>query len=220
MTKTYVLIDLQNKRPQPSNIAAWIGNEGEAWIFYGEQELGLLAPYFEIGPQVSIVPISRPGNNSLDFHLIMYLGYLIAKRAGRCRFIVVANDRDYDPAVDHAQSEGIDVVRFAELPETPHTITESPTPVARSDSLLESAPSLRPKMADAPKSKKARTSIAVYAGILRDIKLNRPRDLQALRSRIRSRLGRDTPERVAQVLEHLATMDVIRIDGEALTYLD
>jgi hypothetical protein len=39
--------------------------------------------------------------NSLDFHLVMYLGYLIARRESG-RFIVVADDRDYDAAIEHA----------------------------------------------------------------------------------------------------------------------
>ena len=106
MPKTYVLVDLQNRQPEPAHIASWIGTDGEVWIFYGEHELNLLPHYFEIGPQVSIVPISRPGQNALDFHLVMYLGYLIAKCERSARFVVVAGDRDYDAAIEHACAQG------------------------------------------------------------------------------------------------------------------
>ncbi|WP_143100291.1 hypothetical protein [Variovorax sp. 770b2] len=43
MTKTYLLIDLQSRQPAPEYVSSRIGENGEAWIFYGEQEIGLLA---------------------------------------------------------------------------------------------------------------------------------------------------------------------------------
>ena len=61
MTKTYLLIDLENRQPVPKDVAAWMGEVGEAWIFFAEQQ-------------------KRPGKNSLDFHLVLYLGYLVVKR--------------------------------------------------------------------------------------------------------------------------------------------
>lgn len=45
MSKTYLLIDLQNRHPPPEYVASWMGPNGEAWIFYGEHEIGLLAQY-------------------------------------------------------------------------------------------------------------------------------------------------------------------------------
>lgn len=53
------------------------GSNGETWIFYGEHEIGLLAPYMELGDRVSLVDVSRPGKNSLVFHLVLYRGYLV-----------------------------------------------------------------------------------------------------------------------------------------------
>ena len=60
MSKTYLLIDLQNRHPAPEDVASWMGSDGAAWIFYGEHEIGLLAPYMELGDRVSLVDISRP----------------------------------------------------------------------------------------------------------------------------------------------------------------
>ena len=114
VTKTYVLVDLQNRRPAFEHVEACIGKTGEAWIFYGEQELPLLPNYWQIGEQVSIVPISRPGKNSLDFHLVLYLGYLVAKDR-KARFIIVAADKDYDAAIEHARGQGINVERVLDL---------------------------------------------------------------------------------------------------------
>lgn len=97
MSKTYLLIDLQNRHPPPEDVASWMGSNGEAWIFYGEHEIGLLAPYMELGDRVSLVDISRPGKNSLDFHLVLYLDYLVGRHEPGARFAIVAADGDYDP---------------------------------------------------------------------------------------------------------------------------
>lgn len=41
--------------------------------------------------------------NSLDVHLVFYLGYLTAKHLER-RFVVLAKDIDYDPPLAHART--------------------------------------------------------------------------------------------------------------------
>lgn len=114
-TRTCLLIDLENRQPPPELVAQCIGELGEAWIFFGEQQTKRLPHYFAIGNQISIVPIARPGKNSMDFHVMLYLGYLIAKRKKHARFVIVSADSGYDPAIAHAKAEGIDVARVAEL---------------------------------------------------------------------------------------------------------
>jgi hypothetical protein len=225
VTKTYVLVDLQNRKPPFEHVEACIGETGEAWIFYGEQELELLPNYWQIGRQVSIVPISRPGNNSLDFHLVLYLGYLVAKDR-KARFIVVAADRDYDPAIAHAFGEGIDVIRVTELPVEIPTSRQAAAPTK-----TDATSKLQPPRATALVPTKVhalgigapdrlpptKTTTAIYAGILKDIRgPNRPGNLEALKARIRSRFGKAaTPTKIADVLARLETMDVIKIvDGE------
>lgn len=233
VAKTYLLIDLENRQPTPEHVAAWIGQDGEAWVFYGEQQINLLPNYWQLGDQVSIVPISRPGKNSLDFHLVLYLGYLVARREKGSRFVIVAADADYDPAVAHARAEGIDVVRLPELP-MPEVSDESSIPDApqlpaakrRASGALArtAAPAKSPAPADRELAKtptKAKTTISIYAGILKDIRgPNRPGDLKALTSRIQSRIGQKAaPEKVGEVMTRLATMDVIQVVNGELHYL-
>jgi hypothetical protein len=212
MPKTYMLIDLQNQQPAPAHVASWIGDVGEAWIFFGEHELGLLPHYFEIGPQVSIVPIARPGNNSLDFHLVMYLGYLIARCKQPARFVVVASDRDYDAAIEHACSQGFQVERISPLPAAPTTTSE------RTIGVETSAPADTALTTRARRSEK-KTAIAAYAGILSDLRSNPPGNLKALRNRIGSRLGDESSPSIDEIIDHLRTMDVVDIQGDTLRYL-
>ena len=42
MTKPYLLVDLENRQPEPERVAARIGESDEAWIFFGEQQMNLL----------------------------------------------------------------------------------------------------------------------------------------------------------------------------------
>ena len=48
VSKTRLLIDLQNRHPPLKDVASWMGSNGEAWIFYGAHEFGPLAPYMEL----------------------------------------------------------------------------------------------------------------------------------------------------------------------------
>lgn len=127
--KTIVLIDLENRRPAAEHVAAWMGADGEAWIFYGEHEIEFLwKTYLPLGEQVSIVPIAKTGNNALDFHLVMYLGFMIANRRGS-RFVVVSGDTGYDAPLEHARSMKVDVIRIADLGAPPSSDVAPPAPV-------------------------------------------------------------------------------------------
>ena len=220
MVTTCLLIDLENRQPPPEHVAAWMGEAGEAWIFYGEQQINLLPNYFQLGERVSVVPISRPGKNSLDFHLVLYLGYLVAKRKKGARFVVVAADADYDAAIAHARGEGIDVARVSELPmKTPvngQAIAGPPASIATKRAVRQPKAS---KTTKAPT--RIKTTSAIYAGILKDIQgPNRPGDLKALTSRIQSRIGPENePAKVAKVMARLETMDVVKVVAGDLVYL-
>ncbi|MDM0002508.1 PIN domain-containing protein [Variovorax sp. J22P240] len=201
MTKTYLLIVLQNRKPSPDRVASWIGAEGEAWIFFGEQEISMLPKYQELGGQVSIVDISRPGKNSLDFHLVLYLGYLVGRRESNARFMIVAGDGDYDPAVAHARSKGVKVERVDSLDVVPVAVAPSPK--------------------SGPKGGKQRSVDVACDGILKDIRgSSRPRTLATLKTRIQSRIGQQPEaDKVAAVIAKLEAMEVIKVVDGALNYV-
>lgn len=56
------------------------------------------------------VPISRTGNNALDFHLAFYLGYVAAKNP-KGRLVLIANDKGHDPMIVHAKTSGFTAKR-------------------------------------------------------------------------------------------------------------
>ena len=102
MTKTYLLVDLQNRQPAPEHCASRVGADGEAWIFYGEREIDLLAQYTELGDQLSLVDIDKPRKNPLDIHPVLYLGYRPGRHEPGTCFVIVPADRNYGPAIAHS----------------------------------------------------------------------------------------------------------------------
>ena len=113
-TGVHLLIDLENVQPSPLEVEAWLGEAGEAWVFYGPHQLKRKAAFEVDSPRSTLVPIARPGANSLDFHLVFYLGYLAAKHP-ECRFVVLAKDTDYDPPIAHANTLAFSVERLPSL---------------------------------------------------------------------------------------------------------
>lgn len=226
MTKTYLLIDLQNRQPAPDYVASWMGADGEAWIFFGEHEIGLLAQYMELGDRVSLVDISKPGKNSLDFHLVLYLGYLVGRHEPRARFVIVAADGDYDPAIVHARSKGRQVERMEVLGPAPVKVKSLPLQKA---TFSQSSTALRPVagniaviMPSAPRTKKSKSVDQISSEILKDlVEAGKPKTLDALKKRIQWRFGPEpVPKEVADVMSQLVTSGVIKIADGSLQYVD
>lgn len=113
MSARFLLIDLESVQPSPSDVVAWLGESGSAWVFHGPHQTKLLPTYSAIGNRVALVPISRPGKNSLDFHLVFYLGYLTARNPN-AKFAVLSKDTGYDPAIAHALTLEFDLLRIEE----------------------------------------------------------------------------------------------------------
>ena len=115
-TGVHLLVDLENVQPSPKEVEAWLGDAGEAWVFYGPNQLKRKAGFEVDSPRSTLIPISRTGSNSLDFHLVFYLGYLAAKHPS-CRFVVLAKDTGYDPPIAHARTLAFSVRRMNSLPQ-------------------------------------------------------------------------------------------------------
>lgn len=65
-------------QPSPTHIKSWMRDKGPAWVFHSHL-LKMLPKYPALRQCVTVVPISRPGKNSLDFDLVFHLGYLTAR---------------------------------------------------------------------------------------------------------------------------------------------
>lgn len=247
-TGVHLLVDLENVQPSPLEVEAWLGEAGEAWVFYGPHQLKRKAAFEAGSPRSTLVPIARPGANSLDFHLVFYLGYLAAKHP-ECRFVVLAKDTDYDPPIAHAKTLAFSVERLPSLSiavpasiktssaaappaAAPSAIKKTATPPKKTKTALSKPVPVQtakekvlPKVQVAQRSevKKLATRklpIAMYRDLLKDLNgPNRPGSLAALQRHIQTKFGpTSVPEKVQMLVERLLTADVIFLNGGELSY--
>lgn len=108
--ETHVLLDYENVQPSDDDLRALVPGVSDAWVFHSPQQKKVEARFTSFGNRVVLVPISKQGKNALDFHLSYYMGY-ITSRNPNARFVVVANDKGYDPMLDHARELGFAVER-------------------------------------------------------------------------------------------------------------
>lgn len=216
---THLLVDLENVQPPASSVRDRLGETGKGWIFHGPHQRKRLAEYEALGERVTLVPIARTGSNALDFHLVFYLGYLLA-RDPCSEFVVVTGDKGYDPAIEHARLLSFEVRRIpalgtadgamgqgvvkaqgkmaaAKQPATKKPAARKPSAKAAANKPATKPAAKKPvakksaaKKSAAKKCAAAKTLDSVYRNVLAGLQAsNRPRTLAALERTIQARLG-------------------------------
>ncbi len=102
---THVLLDFENVQPTEDELRALVPDASQVWVFHGPHQRQVEERFASFGADVTAVPISKTGKNALDFHLSFYMGY-IASRNQASAMVVVANDKGYEPMLEHARSMG------------------------------------------------------------------------------------------------------------------
>ncbi|MEI2679102.1 MAG: nucleotide pyrophosphohydrolase [Burkholderiaceae bacterium] len=115
---THVLIDYENVQPSEEELKKMVPEAGQVWVFHGPQQRQTEQRFASFGAGVTAVPISKTGKNALDFHLSFYVGY-IASRNPASKMVVVANDKGYEPMLEHARGLGFAVRRQSHGPNKP-----------------------------------------------------------------------------------------------------
>lgn len=100
--KVHLLVDWENVQPHGAQLKALAPHGTDVWLFRSPLQRIDAAWHAEYGDSVTQVPIARPGKNALDFHLSWYMGYISARQPD-ATFIVVSNDKGYDPMLEHAR---------------------------------------------------------------------------------------------------------------------
>jgi len=107
MSGTHVLLDYENVQITEAELRALVPDASQVWVFHGPHQRQVEQRFASFGADVTAVPISKTGKNSVDFHLSFYMG-CIASRNQASAMVVVANDKGYEPMLEHARS-----MRFA-----------------------------------------------------------------------------------------------------------
>ena len=103
---TQVLLDYENVQPTEDELRTLVPDASQVWVFHGPHQRQIEQRFSSFGTNVTAVPISRTGKNALDFHLSFYMGYT-ASRNQASAMVVVANDKGYEPMLEHARSMGV-----------------------------------------------------------------------------------------------------------------
>jgi NTP pyrophosphatase (non-canonical NTP hydrolase) len=107
---THVLLDYENVQPSDAELRALVPDVDQVWVFHGPRQREVERRFASFGTGATAVPISKTGKNALDFHLSFYMGY-IASRNPDSKMVVVANDKGYEPMLEHAKAMGFVVRR-------------------------------------------------------------------------------------------------------------
>lgn len=107
---THVLLDYENVQPSDAELRSLVPDVDQVWVFHGPHQREVEKRFASFGTGATAVPISKTGKNALDFHLSFYMGY-IASRNPNSKMVVVANDKGYEPMLEHAKAMGFVVRR-------------------------------------------------------------------------------------------------------------
>ena len=123
--ETYYLIDFENVNDAGLACSNQLGSHDHIHIFSTKNapKIGIksLTNFNDADFYSHIIPA---GNQSLDMHLIAYLGYLIGKNASqKCKYIIVSKDNDYDNIISFFKKLSPSIVtRQLQIDTTPKKI--------------------------------------------------------------------------------------------------
>lgn len=106
--ETYYLIDFENVHEEGFIGSQQLGHNDHIHLFSTKN-----APKISIETlchlnSVNLISHEIPvGNQSLDMHLISYLGYLIGKKENHCKYVIISNDTDYDNVITFWKEQNI-----------------------------------------------------------------------------------------------------------------
>jgi hypothetical protein len=239
----HVLVDLENVQPPAALLEDLAPGFADAWIFHGPHQEKLSKTFKTlIGERATLVPITRTGNNALDFHLSFYLGYVAAKHPD-ARLVVVANDKGYEPMIEHAVSLGFEVRREgydaaekttskkaapAKKATAKKKVAKKVTPAAKKSASKKKAPTKK-KLAAAivvtPKKSPPSKDLDTPAALRRAAKafskmgVERPQKRSSFLRHLSSILGKHTSEEtLTKAVAHLQKCGIVAIDGDKVTY--
>lgn len=240
--RVHLLVDWENVQPSGEALRALVRDATDIWLFHGPKQRVDDSGHRQVfgETQVTKVPRTGAGRNALDFQLSYYLGY-ISSRWPNGAFIVVSNDRGYDPMLAHASELLGFTARRCEVPRaapaasartggsnvTPFPSMEPAAKAAPADCTLASGSTKalpRPEggMQAAVVRKAGKQDMArVLAALQAFPESERPASRGGLLAFVGKVLGGETvhPERAIHALSQLQALRMVRVKADGVTYL-
>lgn len=235
---TYLLLDLENVTPTPTQVAAVRGGQVHLWIFRGPKQgkfdAELAEAWQPLGSQVRHIKSTKDGKNALDFLIAYELGRLRQQheREGiTARYVIVSGDGGFESLLAHVatgfSSEAASrVTRTFSLSEAVDSLGTSDQQAVEPTRAVEPAvpvgsPAAQPKKAAGKTLRKSMVAddIDMVVRGLRESPKNRPADRKALEHHAVSLLRNQVTAAVGQaVTAELLKRGWIKLNGKKLEY--
>lgn len=114
--ETYYLIDFENVHNEGIANIESMTKDDHVHIFSTQNALNIRQDIFWLSGDIQshLVPVRK---QSLDMHLVSYLGYLLGIHGRQCAYIIISKDKDYDNIVRFWKEEGYsNIYRREKLP--------------------------------------------------------------------------------------------------------
>jgi hypothetical protein len=162
-------------------------------VFAGELQSKLPTDFVEkalaMAPRCDLVRTNGNGSNALDFHIAYYLGKGVCEFPN-AQFVIVSNDKGFDPLVRHLVKNGIKCRRDGQARPAPASKTPLPAHAQAVADLLK-----------------------------RSQKKKRPRKRSTLTNYLATHFNKKmTAEEIKQAVEHLLRAGLIAGTEAAVTY--
>lgn len=135
--ETFYLIDFENVHEDGLSGSANLGSHDHIYLFYTKNapkiSIKELAGLHSANLSTQEIP---NGNQSLDMHLVSYLGYLIGTNINnKCKYVIISKDTDYDNIISFWKNKsGSEITRRSEIaPPKPAKAAVTPKSAGKAD---------------------------------------------------------------------------------------
>ena len=129
--ETYYLVDFENVHEDGLSGSEKLGSQDHVHLFFTKNapkiSLETLTDLNSHNLSTHKIPV---GNQSLDMHLVSYLGYLIGTNSNsNCKYVIISKDTDYDNIISFWKSQNAaNVTRQEKISTAKNTTKASSTP--------------------------------------------------------------------------------------------
>lgn len=135
--KTFYLIDFENVHNDGIANIQSMTKEEHVHIFSTQNATNIRQDIFWLNGDIKshLVPVRK---QSLDMHLVSYLGYLLGVYGKECSYVIISKDKDYDNIVKFWKEEGYpNISRKEKLPGTASTQRQKTQTVSQTKSNVQ-----------------------------------------------------------------------------------
>lgn len=112
----YYLIDYENVHGNGLNGCDQLTNSDHVYLFYTANVPNVPWDIEDSHGKADINKVKvSGGKQSLDMHLVSYLGYLIGHNKDRCVYIIISKDKDYDKIINFWKEKDVSIFRQASI---------------------------------------------------------------------------------------------------------